>query len=85
MRNLSLEWTRNLKDPKRKEDFEKTLRNSTVAINRLLEILDEWEEELDKEESSRSNYGPGWDYQQAHRNGDRSRLRKLRDLLGFMK
>lgn len=85
MRPLSLEWTKGL-EGKRKEQFELALRNSSTALSRLLDMTEEWEEELTRQECNVRDYDtPNWEVRQAHRNGDRSRIRKLRDLLSFLK
>ncbi len=85
MRSLSTEWFSGIA-PDNKQRFEETLRNSGTIVRQLLVLVDKWEEELDSAESKTSDYdNPSWSAKQAHRNGDRSRLRKLRDLLSFLK
>jgi hypothetical protein len=85
MKALSVEWTKGL-DQKAKESLEQTIRNSTTALTRLLEIVEEREAELTRKECSVDDYDtPNWAVRQAHRNGERSQLRKLKDLLSFMK
>jgi hypothetical protein len=79
-----MEWFTGL-DPKNREGFEQALRNAPIVIRQLLALLDRWESDLDTQESKISDYDtPSWAMKQAHRNGDRSRIRKLRDLLGFL-
>lgn len=83
--SLSVEWMKHISDPKKKQDFEAVLRNSTVVIARLRSLCAEWENELNTQEMKISDYDtPNWAEKQAHRNGDRSRLRKLRDLLASL-
>lgn len=85
MRNLSTEWFSGI-TAENKQRFEDTLRNSGTMVRQLLVLIDKWEEELDAAESKITDYdNPSWSAKQAHRNGDRSRLRKLRDLLSFLK
>ncbi len=85
MRSLSIEWLRGVPAEK-KADFEAAVRNSTIALGRLADLLDEWEREMDKAETTVSDFDtPNWALRQAYRNGDRSRIRKLRDLLSFLK
>jgi hypothetical protein len=81
---LSLEWFRGI-PPEKKEDFERHLRNSRTALNQLLNLLDLWEEEISRSETTADYDTPSWAAKQAHRNGDKSRIRKLRDLLSFLK
>lgn len=84
MRQLSLEWTKGC-DPQKKEQLEISIRNSTTALGRLYEIIAEREAELTRAECQVSDYDtPNWAVRQAHRNGERSQLRKLRDLLSFL-
>lgn len=86
MRNLSLEWTKGIREADKKQAFEDAVRNSTTALGRLYDILSEREEELLRAECNVSDYDtPNWATRQAHRNGERSQIRKLRDLLAFLK
>jgi hypothetical protein len=65
--------------------FEEGIRNSSFALGRLQDILKEELEQIDRSESTDSQFDtPNWDYLQAYRNGDRSRIRKLLYLLSFM-
>lgn len=83
MRNLSVEWFHNIPDEKRKI-AENSIRSSTILVTQILRILDRWEEELNASESKLSDYDtPSWEAKQAHRNGDRARIRKLRELFSF--
>jgi hypothetical protein len=82
---LSLEWTKNLRDQKSKSDFEQVLRASTMVTQRLYELCDEWEEELTRKDTKEADFDtPNWETRQAYRLGDKSRIRKLRDLLSFL-
>lgn len=81
---LSLEWFKGV-PPDRKDAYESVIRNSTVMAERLLALCDEWENDLSRAETKVSDYDTAsWGYKQAHRNGDRARIRKLRDLLSFL-
>jgi hypothetical protein len=82
---LPIEWTKNLKSKSDKEDFEKTLRNSTVAMFRLKEILESWDNGLNSKELREDTYADAsWAFKQAHRNGERATIKKLLDLLSYM-
>lgn len=78
---LSVIWTRHL--PKKdKESFEKTVRGSVTALSRLKTILEEEYEAILKEEQSPSDFSDAsWSHKQAFRNGEKSRLKKIKDLL----
>lgn len=84
MRGLSLEWFKGVPS-ERKEGVEAAIRNSTTALMQLSNVVDAWENELNRSETVITDYdNPSWAARQAHRNGDRARLRKLRDLLSFL-
>lgn len=72
-------------DPLAKEDLEKTLRNSAVAFNKLLEILEDRKRQLDTSEIREDYQSPSWSHKQAHRNGRRQELQDTIDLLTFIK
>lgn len=83
MSALSLEWTSGM-TPEQKANFEISLRNNSVLVGRVNEILSQWEQEIDKAECSIKDFDtPNWKYRQVFRNGDRSRIRKLKDLFSF--
>jgi hypothetical protein len=85
MKRISLEWLKGIPEDKR-ASFEEVLRNSSQALSRLYDMLSEREEELTRQESNIGDYDtPNWAVRQAHRNGERSQIRKLKDLLSFLK
>lgn len=84
MSGLPLVWLKSLKTDKEKEDFELVLRNSTMVVDRLIEIVDEWDAELTSKDLSETDFDtPNWEVKQAARIGDRRRIKKLRDLFSF--
>ena len=84
MKGISTEWIRGL--PKDEQvEFEKSLRHSTAVLSRLVQLLDEQTNSLDRVENSIEVYdSPSWAYKQAHINGERSRLTKIRQLFNFL-
>ena len=83
MSRPSAEWFYQVPEDKRPQ-FESNLRICSPLGYQLLRLCDKWEQELNSAESKISDYDtPCWDVKQAHRNGDRARIRKLRDLLSF--
>ena len=75
-------WTQHIKDEKKKEDFRQLLKNSTQVLGRLRMILDEEEKGLDTQETTSKDFdNPNWQFKQAFRNGDRARLRQIRNLI----
>lgn len=85
MKNLPVAWTKHLKSQKEREDFEKVVRNSTLVLSRLKEILEERLDTIDRMELSHEAYeNPAWAYKQAFWNGDRKGLTRALELLEFM-
>lgn len=84
MRQPSTEWYTGM-TPEQKASFEKVLRGNTLLLDRLIDILNRWENELIREETSKDDFTEGWAYKQAARNGDKRRIHKLRDLVSFFK
>lgn len=79
---LSLKWTSHLKDQKKKAEFEKTIIASVTMRERLLQILDEEEKQIDSSMCSTKGFeNASWAYHQAYALGEKSRIKKLRDLL----
>lgn len=77
-------WVRHLK-PQDIKNFEASVRNSTVALGRLKDLLQEKKKQLDDSECSEAQYEfPSWRELQAHRNGRRSELKFILDLLTFL-
>lgn len=78
-------WTAHLQNnPDAKKDFESALQHSTVALSRLLEIIEISKDSLDKIENTSSSYdNPGWSHKQAHINGKRAALKDIEQLLQF--
>lgn len=84
MRKLATEWTKHLKDQEAKAEFEKLLRNSTISLGRLREILEDKLQALDRSEVKTDNYdSPNWAFRQADLNGTRRILMNIIDLLSF--
>lgn len=80
MNPLSLEWTMGM-TPEEKVSFEQILRNNSQLVRRINEILDQWDREIEKAEFSIKDFDtPNWKYRQVFRNGDRSRIKKVKDL-----
>jgi hypothetical protein len=83
---LPLTWTKHLREPTQRENFEAVLRNSTLALTRLHQIITEKEESLSSTEASLETYkDAGWPYLQAHINGRKAELKELKALLDFIK
>jgi hypothetical protein len=75
------DWTRHLHS-EQKDDFARTIRSSTVALNRLRDLVSEYENELDRIELKLDTYDtPSWAYKQAHINGRRQELQRIKSLV----
>lgn len=78
-------WSQHLKDPEKKEEFEKLLRNSTVSLGRLRDIVRELQTGLLQTERSNKVYeSPNWTYLQAHTNGMLQAYGNIDRLLSFI-
>lgn len=85
MTKLRMIWTQHLKDQDKKDNFEQALRNDTLVLGRLQEILDIKIEELESQETKLEDYeNPSWAAKQAHRNGYKAGLKFVEDLLSFL-
>lgn len=83
--SLPLVWTKHLKDPDSKQKFEQSLRASTTMAYRLLEILDEEERAIESQSCSVKDFdNPAWAFKQAFHQGEKARIRKLKELLEFI-
>lgn len=73
---------RHLKDHDEQKRFRSYIWNSKGVLDRILEILNEAEEELNTQEIGVKTYDtPSWAALQADRNGDRRRLRWMKKLV----
>lgn len=81
----SATWTKNLEDPAKQQDFEDTLRRSSVALRRLKEILEQDLQALHDADYSVKDFDtPNWTWKQAARIGEKTRLKKTLLLLDFL-
>lgn len=77
-------WTKHLKDPEEKAQFEKNLRNSKWILDKLDEILLSMETSLRRSEISPASYdSPNWAYRQAHSNGFLQSITSVRRLINL--
>jgi len=80
------DWTKHLRDPKEKAEFERTIQGSKIALDRLKVLLDEKEQVLNQSEMSFDTFDkPNWDYRQAYQNGFRACLNGIRKLVDLDK
>lgn len=83
---IATRWTQHLKSEEQKARFLQALRNDTLVLGRLKEVIEEDLAALSRREVRTDSYdSPSWAYQQAHYNGMRQSLMQLQDLLSFLK
>lgn len=87
MKTLPVAWTAHKSNySAEKGDLEAAIRNSTVALSRLLEIVDAKLAEVNSIEISDTFYNQdGWAYAQAYLNGKKHAYTDIKKLLQFVK
>lgn len=79
-------WTHHLKDEKEKEQFANSIYGSKRVLDRLKAIIDALEEEVDQTERDPKAYeNPAWAYKQAYKNGYRSGLKTIQNIVDLDK
>lgn len=77
-------WTKNLKTPEDIENFQSMLLGSRPVLERLVDILKEKDEALDRTSLSLTSYdNPNWAFKEAHKNGYSSCIHNLIQLLNL--
>lgn len=77
-------WTKNLQTQDEKDNFNNQLLGAIPVLERLTELLNEKEVELDRSERSLKAYdNPNWAYLQAHKNGCASMLQSVKELINL--
>lgn len=77
-------WTKNLKTEEEKKRFESSLISAKPILQRLADMLSEEEETISRAEILPEVYDTAnWSHLQAHRNGQKSILRKIRQLINL--
>jgi hypothetical protein len=78
---LPLQWTSHLKDEAAKENFRTVLVSSSIVVDRLIELLQQMEDELSAKEINESHFDkPSWEVRQAFYLGQKARLKSIKDL-----
>lgn len=82
MKPLSTAWTQHIQDPEARKDFEKTVRNSNLILERLQGIIRSRIKEINSQSFSISDFkDPNWSHKQAFRHGEMSQLEKMLDII----
>lgn len=74
-------WTKGIKDPKEKEDFEYYVANSRTLLLKLNEMLDDKFAELMRGEANEDYSSPSWACLQADRIGQVKTLQFLKRII----
>lgn len=82
--NLATLWTSHLKDEEARKRAEQAIRNSTVALGRLDEILEQKEATLISQ-LAEPRFDKAWASETAHICGRLKEIRDQRELLKFIK
>jgi hypothetical protein len=78
------QWTKNLRTEEDKKRFESTLQGSKIILDRLQQLLEEEEKDIDYSETNLGTYEtPNWAAKQAHKNGQRAMLQKIKSLINL--
>ena len=82
---VHVDWLKKSKNDKEKADFEQLLRNSTITLSKLQELIIEKQDTTYTRERAVTTYdSPGWEYKQAHINGYLEGLDYVLNLLKFL-
>ncbi len=78
---MKSDWTKNLKNTDEQEIFRQRVFSSKEVLDRVNDLLKEWEGQLDKSETDPTVFNtPNWAYLQAYKNGYRAGLNKMKEL-----
>lgn len=81
---MLVEWTKHLPSEDEKQDFRRKVQGSKIVLDRLVALLEEYEQTLDRVETNIENYStPSWDYRQAHKNGNREMIYRIKKLVNL--
>lgn len=81
---MDIVWTKHLKDPEEKERLINQIKSAKQVLDRLNTILDEKFDEMERTELSLASYADNnWSHKQAHKNGYKSCLARLKQLINL--
>lgn len=79
---MYIDWTKHLKTPEAKLEFENSVVGAIDVLRRLKDIIADYEKALDRSETSISTYTlPNWAERQAHKNGNREAFHNIKTLI----
>lgn len=75
-------WTKNLEDTNEKLQFESSYHGSEVVLKRLIELLDEMSDKIDRSSLTLTQYqNPNWAFETAHKNGMEAAYQAVKNLV----
>lgn len=80
--SINTKWIRKV-EPDKQENLEKLIRNSTIVLSRLKQIVEDDLVEMEKVPVSDYEH-PSWSHKQAHENGKKEYARQMLTLLSFL-
>lgn len=81
---MQIDWTKHLKEEKDKESFRQILKNSSQLTDRLLRILSDRFNDIERRGMKEEDYATaGWETLQAFRNGKLATYKEVADLFDF--
>ncbi len=81
---MMVSWTKNLQTPEEITNFEGSLVSAKPVLDRLTQLLIEEEDGIDRSELNPDTYETAnWASKQAHKNGQRAILRKIKNLINL--
>jgi hypothetical protein len=79
---MKTEWTKHLHEEEEKIKFQKRVQSAKEVLDRLKDLVNEYERGLDRSEMSAKSYDtPNWEFKQAHKNGYREALNNIKTLI----
>lgn len=83
MKSIPIAWIKNASN---KQEAEAIIRNSTVALSRLYDIIEEKENSINSQELAVTDFdSPAWSHKTAFRLGQKAALKEMKELLAFIK
>ncbi len=85
-KGIPTQWLKNISDKTKRDEAEAIIRNSTTALSRFYDLVEEKEQTINTQETSIKDFeDPSWAYKAAFRNGQKAALQEVKDLLAFIK
>lgn len=81
---MQVDWTKHLKTPEERERFRNSVYSARPVLERLTDLLSEYQASADKSVESLSSYeSPSWAYRAADQNGFNRALSTIKALINL--